>query len=169
MTPGARWYVVHTQPNGEARADLNLRRQGFSTYLPRYARGRRHARRHDVVARPLFPRYLFVALDPARDRWRSIQSTFGVSHLVAAGEEPLPVADGVVDEIRARETHDGFVRLGLPAGVRPGSAVRLIDGIFAEATGVLERIADANRVAILLQLLGREVRVFVSPACLGAA
>jgi len=169
MMPGARWYVVHTQPNGEARADLNLRRQGFSTYLPRYARGRRHARRHDVVARPLFPRYLFVALDPARDRWRSIHSTFGVSHLVAAGEDPLSVPDGVVDEIRARETHDGFVRLGLPAGVRPGSAVRLIDGIFSEATGVLERIADANRVAILLQLLGREVRVFVSPACLGAA
>jgi transcriptional antiterminator RfaH len=169
MMPGARWYVVHTQPNGEARADLNLRRQGFSTYLPRYARGRRHARRRDIVARPLFPRYLFVALDPARDRWRSIHSTFGVSHLVAAGEDPLPVPEGVVDEIRARETHDGFVRLGLPAGVRPGSAVRLLDGIFAEATGVLERIADANRVAILLQLLGREVRVFVSPACLGAA
>lgn len=169
MMPGARWYVVHTQPNGEARADLNLRRQGFATYLPRYARGRRHARRHDVVARPLFPRYLFVALDPARDRWRSIQSTFGVSHLVAAGEEPVALPDGVVDEIRGRETQDGFVQLGLPAGVRPGSAVRLIDGIFAEATGVLERIADANRVTILLQLLGREVRVFVSPACLGAA
>ncbi len=169
MMPGARWYVVHTQPNGEARADLNLRRQGFSTYLPRYARGRRHARRHDVVVRPLFPRYLFVALDPARDRWRSIHSTFGVSSLVAAGEDPVPVPDGVVDEIRARETDEGFVRLGLPAGVRPGSPVRLIDGIFAEATGVLERIADANRVAILLQLLGREVRVFVSPACLGAA
>lgn len=169
MMPGAHWYVVHTQPNGEARADLNLRRQGFSTYLPRYARGRRHARRHDVVVRPLFPRYLFVALDPARDRWRSIHSTFGVSSLVAAGEDPVPVPDGVVDEIRARETDEGFVRLGLPAGVRPGSPVRLIDGVFAEATGVLERVADANRVAILLQLLGREVRVFVSPACLGAA
>jgi transcriptional antiterminator RfaH len=169
MMPGARWYVVHTQPNGEGRADLNLRRQGFATYLPRYARGRRHARRNDVVVRPLFPRYLFVALDPARDRWRSIHSTFGVSHLIATGEEPVAVPDGVVDEIRGRETHDGYVRLGLPAGIRPGSAVRLIDGIFAEATGVLERIADANRVAILLQLLGREVRVFVSPACLGAA
>ena len=43
-----RWYVVHTQPNGEARADLNLRRQGFATYLPRYAR-----RREGVVDRIL--------------------------------------------------------------------------------------------------------------------
>jgi transcriptional antiterminator RfaH len=169
MTAGSRWYVVHTQPNGEARADLNLRRQGFCTYLPRYVRRRRHARRQEMVARPLFPRYLFVALDVARDRWRAVHSTFGVNHLLLAGEEPLPVPDGVIDEIRARENGDGFVKLGLPAGLRPGSPVRLIDGIFAESTGVLERAADDRRVAILLELLGREVRVFVPPECVGVA
>ena len=162
-----RWYVVHTQPNGEGRADLNLCRQGFATYLPRYARRRRHARRQEVVKRPLFPRYLFVGLDLACDRWRAVQSTFGVNRLVLAGEEPLPVPDGVIDAIRAREDGDGLVALGLPAGVGPGSRVRLVDGIFADAKGVLERIADDRRVAILLDLLGREVRVFVSPASVG--
>lgn len=166
---GLRWYVVHTQPNREARADLNLRRQGFATYLPRYVRRRRHARRHEMVARPLFPRYLFVALDPARDRWRAVHSTFGVNHLVLAGDEPLAVPGGVVEEIRARENDEGFVKLGLPAGIGPGSQVRLIDGIFADAKGVLERVADERRVAILLELLGREVRVFVPAACIGVA
>lgn len=161
------WYVVHTQPNGEARADLNLRRQGFATYLPRYARRRSHARRREVVKRPLFPRYLFVGLDLARDRWRAIHSTFGVNRLVLAGEEPLPVPPGVIDEIRAREDGEGLVTLGLPAGVGPGSRIRLVDGIFADAKGVLERIADDRRVAVLLELLGREVRVFVSPASVG--
>jgi transcriptional antiterminator RfaH len=162
-----RWYVVHTQPNGEGRADLNLRRQGFATYLPRYARRRRHARRQEMVKRPLFPRYLFVGLDLARDRWRAVHSTFGVDRLVLAGEEPLPVPDDVIDAIRAREDDDGLVALGLPAGIGPGSRVRLVDGIFADAKGVLERIADDRRVAILLELLGREVRVFVSPASVG--
>ena len=47
--------------------------------------------------------------------------------------------------------------------------MRLIDGIFTDARGVLERIADETRVAVLLQLLGREVRVFVSPAMVGVA
>ena len=164
---GRRWYVVHTQPNGEGRADLNLRRQGFATYLPRYARRRRHARRQEVVRRPLFPRYLFVALDLARDRWRAVHSTFGVNRLVLAGEEPLAIPDGIIDAIRAREDGEGLVALGLPAGVGPGSRVRLVDGIFADAKGVLERIADDRRVAILLELLGREVRVFVSPASVG--
>jgi transcriptional antiterminator RfaH len=169
MTDGPRWYVVHTQPQSESRADLNLRRQGFTTYLPRYLRTRRHARRTDAVARPLFPRYLFVSLDMARDRWRAIQSTFGVSHLVLAGDDPVALPDGIVDEIRAREGRDGNVMLGLPAGVGPGSSVRLIDGIFTDAVGVIERIADDRRVAILLQLLGRKVRVFVPVASVGTA
>jgi transcriptional antiterminator RfaH len=164
-----RWYVVQTQPHGEAKADLHLQRQGFLTYLPRYLRQRRHARRTEIVARPLFPGYMFVAFDLSRDRWRAIHSTFGVSHLVLAGEDPLPVPDGVVDEIRVREGDDGFVVLGLPVGLKPGSKVRLIDGIFADARGILDRIADNHRVAILLKLLGREVRVSVPAANVSTA
>jgi transcriptional antiterminator RfaH len=164
---GTRWYVVHTQPQNETRAEINLRRQGFTTYLPRYLRTRRHARRTETVARPLFPRYIFVDLNLARDRWRAIQSTFGVSNLVFAGDTPLPMPDGIVDQIRLREGGDGFVTLGLPAGIGPGSRVRLMDGVFADSKGVLERIADNRRVAILLELLGREVRVFVPAASIG--
>lgn len=162
-----QWYVVNTHPQREARAELNLRRQGFVAYVPRYLRKRRHARREDLVARPLFPRYMFVALDLAKDRWRAIQSTFGVSHLVSAGDVPLAISESLVDEIRAREDDNGFVKLGLPAGLGLGSPVRLVDGIFAEYEGVIDRIADDCRVAVLLDLLGREVRVFVPAASIG--
>ena len=74
----------------------------------------------------------------------------------------------MVDEIRARETDAGYVKIGLPAGVKPGSRIRLLDGVFADATGVLEQVADERRVAILLSLLGREVRMFVPAASVGA-
>jgi transcriptional antiterminator RfaH len=166
---GERWYVVHTQAQGEARAEFNLRRQGFTTYLPRYLRTRRHARRTDTVARPLFPRYLFVALDMARDRWRSIQSSFGVSNLLAVGNDPLPLPEGVMDQIRAREDGAGLVQLGLPPGIRPGSPVRLLDGMFTDYRGEFERSADAHRVTVLLELLGRHVRVCVPAASVGTA
>jgi hypothetical protein len=65
MSANQRWYVVQTQPQSESRAELNLRRQGFTTYLPRYMRTRRHSRKVEMVARPLFPRYLFVGFDLA--------------------------------------------------------------------------------------------------------
>jgi transcriptional antiterminator RfaH len=169
MTDGVQWYLVHTLPNNEKRADINLRRQGFGTYLPCYQRQRRHARRTDLVVRPLFPRYLFVQLDLARDPWRSVLSTFGVSALVCACEKPAAVSHYVIDEIRAREGKDGFVVLGLPAGLKPGSSVRLVDGLFADYQAVLERIADARRVSVLLSLLGRQVRVVVPAASVAAA
>jgi transcriptional antiterminator RfaH len=167
MTSGSHWYVVHTQPNNESRAEVNLRRQGFTTYLPRYLRRRRHARRTEQVSRPLFPRYLFVCLDLTRDRWRSIQSTFGVNSVILAGETPTPLPLQVVEEIRAREDRDGFVTLGLPAGLKPGNRICLTDGLFADCQGVLERISDNRRVAVLLSLLGRKVRVFVPAASIG--
>ncbi len=58
-----RWYVVHTHTRGERLAMVNLRRQGLDTYLPQYLKRRRHARRTEWIPAPLFPRYLFVAMD----------------------------------------------------------------------------------------------------------
>src|SRR3989304_7459176 len=93
--PGAdkmpRWYVVHTPPQSEARAKANLERQGYEVYLPRCRKWRRHARRADIVAAPLFPRYLFLRLDISCDRWRPVLSTFGVCAFVCYGGVTAPV------------------------------------------------------------------------------
>src|SRR2546430_6869407 len=108
---GARWYVVQTQPHAEAKAASHLSRQGFAVYLPRYLKRRRHARRIETVAAPLFPRYLFVTVDMMCQRWRSIHSTIGVSRLVCNGDDPVPVTDDVIETLRAREDEQGFVTL----------------------------------------------------------
>ncbi|MGH9550353.1 MAG: transcription termination/antitermination NusG family protein, partial [Terriglobales bacterium] len=50
-----KWYVVQTHPYAETKAAAHLGRQGFETYLPRYVKRRRHARRVNTVAAPLFP------------------------------------------------------------------------------------------------------------------
>ena len=169
MTDGNRWYVVLTQPNGEARAQANLLRQGFSVYLPRYRRIRRHARKTEVVARPLFPRYMFVSLDLARDRWRAIQSTFGIQSLVLSGDRPGEIADGVIGAIQQREDDEGYVQLSPAVPFHKGNKVRILDGIFEDSVGVFERIADKRRVAVLLQLLGREVLTLIPRDSIAAA
>ena len=96
----------HQAERGGACRAIICARQSFGVYLPRYTKMRRHARKIEAVARPLFPRYLFVALDLARDRWRSIQSTFGVVGLVMSGEQPAPLPTDVVESNpRARGWH----------------------------------------------------------------
>ncbi len=165
----ARWYVVQTQPHAEAKAMAHLGRQGFGTYLPRYLKRRRHARKTENVAAPLFPRYLFVAVDMETQRWRSIQSTFGVSRLVCNGDEPAPVPPAVLTALQEREDAAGFVTLEQRPQFAPGEKVRVVDGIFAESLGLFEGMADRERVAILLDLLGRKVRILLDEGAITAA
>ena len=165
---GPAWYVVHTHLHAEARAASHLERQGYSIYLPRYLRRRRHARRVDTVARPLFPRYLFVTVDRLAQRWRGIQSTIGVAHLVCNGERPAVVPSAVIDELLGRQNEAGFIRLDRPR-FSPGDKIRVVDGVFATGLGLFEGMTDHQRVAILLDLLGREVRVVLDGDAIAAA
>src|ERR1700743_1219444 len=117
------WYVVQTQPNSEAKATQNLIRQGYEVYLPRYLKRRQHARKVDFAAKPLFPRYLFVAVDMATQRWRSIHSTFGVARLVTNGDAPAMVPTGVIGAIKAREDGEGFIQMDRRLTFEPGDKV----------------------------------------------
>ena len=154
-----KWYVVQTHPRAEVKAAENLHRQGFSTYLPRYLKRRRHARRVETVAAPLFPRYLFVAVDMATQRWRSIQSTIGIMQLVRNGNEPAAIHARIIDALKSRENEHGFIQLDQRQAFRPGDKLRVIDGAFCDSFGSFEGMSDKERVTILLDLLGRKVRV----------
>lgn len=164
-----RWYVVHTQPNGETRADEHLRRQGYVTFLPRLLKRRRHARKTEMVSRPLFQRYMFVQLDAASQGWRAIRSTFGVAGLVGGENGPQPVQDGIVESLLARRGEDGYFRAPAATPFSAGMAIRVTEGLFATASGVFESMSDSERVSVLLELMGRRVRVALSIDSVAAA
>jgi transcriptional antiterminator RfaH len=164
-----RWYAVHAQVNAEAKACLHLRNQGFGTYLPRYMRRRSHARRVELVPTPLFPRYLFVEFDREVVRWRAIRSTVGVSGLVTHGDVPTPVPVGIVEGIMAREDEHGMVPVASTQRFAPGDKVEILDGALEGLTALFEGTTDQQRVILLLDLLGRQVRVTVPTATIRAA
>jgi len=154
-----RWYVAHTHPRSEVQALTHLRRQGFFAYVPQYLKRRRHARRTDTVRAPLFPGYLFVRMDIDTIRWRAIRSTVGVRHLICNGEQPVAVPDGVVEDIRAREDDRGVVPVHEPAPFDRGDAVHVVDGPLSDQVGFFECETDEERVIVLLNLMGRQLRV----------
>jgi transcriptional antiterminator RfaH len=168
-TAQPRWYVVQTHPHAEHKAATHLIRQGYGVYLPRYLRRRRHARRIETVPTPLFPRYMFVAIDMTVQRWRCIQSTFGVSRLVCNGDEPAALPNGVVESLQEHQDEQGFVRLNVPSRFTPGDKVRVLDGVFVACLGLYEKMTENERVAVLLDLLGRKVRVVLDADSICAA
>ena len=154
------WYVAQTHPNSEGKAAIQLQRQGFETYLPRYIKTARHARRTRLLQAPLFPRYIFVRLDPQTQRWRAVNSTTGITQLVGHGDRPSPVVAGIIESLKQREGANGFFDFAAPAmSFKPGDAVCVVRGVFEACQGFFEARTDRDRVAILLDLLGRKVRV----------
>ena len=154
-----RWYVVQTHPRVEQRAAWHLCNQGFGAYLPQHLKRRRHARRTEWVRAPLFPGYLFVAMDIARMRWRAIASTIGVCRLVSDGERPTPVPVGIVEEIRVREDTNGLIRMDRQRPFKRGEVVQITSGPLADRAGLFECQVEEERVILLLELLGRQVKV----------
>ena len=167
-TIGPAWYAIQCQPHGEARAVLNLARQGFEAYFPRYLKTRRHARQMRTVVAPFFPRYLFVRLDLTTQRWRSVNGTFGVSGLVGPSDCPSRVPEGIIDALRAREDEKGFISVTHPAERwKAGDPVRITGkNAFHGCSGLFEGLNDEDRVRVLLDLLGRKVRVTLDIAAL---
>src|SRR3954462_10228512 len=126
-----RWFAVQTLHRRESGAQLQLEAQGFRAFLPQVTRTVRHARRLRTVRIPLFPSYTFVSLDLERDRWRSVNGTFGVARLVMAHERPVPVPTGVVESFLDLQGANGVVRLDHELSV--GQRVEVIAGPFAQA------------------------------------
>jgi transcriptional antiterminator RfaH len=154
-----QWYVVHTLPRKENVALQNLRSQSFDVFFPRYICLRKHARRAETVLSPLFPRYLFVALDVAHERWSSINSTRGVAYLVQQNGCPVSVPLRVITELKRRSDLNEVVPLSSLEIFEKGTKLEVIDGTFVGQAGIYDRMEDTRRVQILLSLLGKEVKV----------
>jgi len=166
---GPSWYVVQTHPHVEVKAAAHLERQGYSVYLPRYLKRRRHARRIEIAPAPLFPTYLFVMIDTPKQRWRPIKSTIGVSRLVCHGDEPAVLPAAVIDDLRSRHNDAGLIQLDLRPTFRPGDNIRVTEGAFRDCFGLYQGMTDRQRVAILLDLLGQKVRVVLDSDAIALA
>ncbi len=164
-----RWFVVRTHPQGEFKALGHILRQGFDAYLPKYLKRRRHARKTDTVQSPLFPRYLFVGMDPERARWRALNSTVGVSELICHDGRPTPLPDEVVEELKRQEDERGLVMIGRRTTLQPGDKVQITEGAMSDQVGILQTLSDNQRVFLLLELLGRQVQVQMPFAAIAPA
>ena len=169
MNANLKWYVVQTHPNAEMRAVTHLLRRGFEVYMPRFRKLRRHARKTELVVRPLFPRYLFVAFDQAAGSWHAVRSTIGVSNLVGGKLGPTPIRDTVMRDLKRREDDSGFFCFDPRPRFSQGEKIRLLTGALSACVGLFESMTDSDRVAVLLEILGRKVRVVVDCANIARA
>ena len=157
------WYLIHTKPSGETLAGRNLERQGYVAFLPRVVQTVRRAGRWLERVGPLFPRYLYLRLNEGQQALGPVAFTLGVAAIVRFGSRYKVVTDRIVGDLQARaEPETGLHRLSLEPKLAAGMAVRVSSGPFDGLEGVFEREAGADRVVVLLKLLGQSSSVCVS-------
>ncbi|USO01432.1 MAG: transcriptional activator RfaH [Alphaproteobacteria bacterium] len=154
------WHVAHTQPLKEKVAQEHLLDQGYEVYMPRFKKTVRHARKVEEKHAPLFPRYIFVGMDVTTARWRSVNGTRGVSHLLMGNDlTPAQVPTCVINELRSRESDEGIVPIASLVTFVKGEKVRVLDGALKDQIGIFEAMNDKFRVQLLLTFMGREMKM----------
>ena len=156
----AKWYVARVKPGGFSRAQTNLDRQGFETFMPLHRKTVRHARQMRNVLRPVFPGYLFIKFGSDRGDWRKINSTFGVSQLITFEVgKPAPVPNALMAGLRAR--CDDHHVLQPSSDLRTGARVRMLSGAFADFVGEVEGMVANDCVRLLFEFMGQTTRLDV--------
>lgn len=115
------------------------------------------------MKQPLFPGYLFINLCKHSDNWHAIRSTRGVLRLVTFANEPLPVADDIIDDIQTRLSKVADQPL-----FKAGMPVAITEGPFKDLNAVFCKADGEERAIILLDLLNRQQHLRVPLRALAA-
>ena len=142
------WAVAQTEHQREKTAKRFLEDDGYTVFLPLTYTGQLRQR-----LTPLFPSYLFVEIET---RFYSIEHTVGVIQLLKSGDAPAAVPEKEIRKLK-RQQRDGVIRLPRRE-TEIGDAFRVLRGPFEGFDGLYDGLSGADRVWILLNLLGAQRR-----------
>lgn len=162
---GQRWYAIQTKPLKERDVAKRLTDLGLEVFLPWLRTRRRVGSRHQWVLVPLFPGYLFSFLDMVASG-KSARYSPGVKDFLKFGSQLAEVRQEIIDALRER-CPEGVAQMDL-VSAKPGDAVRINEGPFSGLEAVFEKsLKGSERVAVLLDILGRQTRIELPAEAIG--
>ncbi len=160
MSFSAFWYAIQSKARAERRVADYLASKDVEAFLPCLLVRHRHGSRRWEAPEPLFPCYLFARFEPTPHLFYQVRWAPGVRRLLGDEDGPTPVADEVIEYLRARQGEQGFIVPRQP--FTPGTRVRFRRGPFALLEGIIDRpTSRADRVRVLLMLVHTPVTVEV--------
>jgi len=154
------WYVIYCKSQQDAKAELNLARQGFDIYRPtRRTKSKNRSGKITLTTESLFPRYIFLNIDANVRSIAPVSSTYGVSKFIKFGSEYAKVSDQLIDQLRTSEnTHtcanSSYDFLKGDKIIVEGSGFDCIEGVFQNPCG-------ESRALVLLSILGQQSKIDV--------
>lgn len=150
---GPSWFAIQVKPRCERLVAMCLREKGYEEFVPLAKTG--VAPNKVGVEKPLYTGYVFCHFDPYISA--PIVTTPGVVRLVGNGAIPISIPNAEIEAVRA------LVNSGYPLHAWPfinvGDWVRVTEGPFAGAVGILLRLKNSHRLVVSINVLGRSSAV----------
>jgi transcriptional antiterminator RfaH len=157
IEPGIRWYALQTKPNKEKEVEKRLTDLQVEVFLPWMRTRRRIGSRFHWVLAPLFPGYLFCRLDLMASG-KAARYAPGVKDFLKFGNQIAEVGVEIVTSLRER-CPNGVAQIE-PLSANPGDTVKINEGPFSGLQAIFEKkMKGSERVAVLLDILGRQTRL----------
>ena len=154
-----QWYCLRSESRKEHIATNNLQNLCFEVYLPVYCRVIRHARKITLAAKPVFPGYLFAAIQNDF-QLSQFKRTKGVKAVVSAGIKPISIHSSFIHQIKAKEDAQGYVQIN-QGRFQSGDLVNIQEGALKGLQGLFHCSLDDQRAMLLVHLLGNMQRIEV--------
>lgn len=156
------WFLAYSKPRLEEVALENLLRQGYEAWCPTIKKVPARRRKSDEAAlfgqEVLFPRYVFFRPAHAEQSIGPVRSTQGVVSMVRFGVEFARLSHEKLVQIAHWVEQQQDLGAAELMGLKPGTAVKVTAGPL-KGLDALVRMTAADRVVVLLQLLGKDHEV----------
>lgn len=147
------WYLLYCKPKQEYRAQSNLKNQGIESCFPTFIK--RKTTGSKAVSQPLFPRYLFVKLDPYSSHFSAVKNTRGVSDFIRYGTDLQVVPDELVIQLMNNDTSD------VQCELNKGDLVKLTEGCYKNIHAIYQQSDGELRSILLIKLLNQYAEIVV--------
>ena len=163
---GIIWVLIYTKAKEEKKANENLQKQGFKTFLPLIARTNKDDGFSSLV--PVFPRYFFVQINLKLDNWTYINSSYGVSKIVMFSEKFTPIPNHIIKLIQNKLDESGIYKEEVSVvDYQKGDSVCIKEGRFAGVDAIFLSKKSKDRVRLLLKLLNTSVVTEITKSNIG--
>ena len=163
---GIIWVLIYTKAKEEEKANENLQRQGFKTFLPMIAASNKNNESKSLV--PVFPRYFFAQINFELDNWTSIKSSYGVSRIVMFSEKFTSIPNNIIKLIQDKFDESGIYKEDVSVvDYQKGDHISIKEGGFAGIDAIFLSKKSKNRVTLLLKLLNTSVVTEISTSAIG--
>ncbi|MGF1683303.1 transcription/translation regulatory transformer protein RfaH [Photobacterium minamisatsumaniensis] len=154
------WYLLYCKRSEQERAVINLDRQGVECYYPQVTVQKIVRGKRVETYEPLFPSYMFVYFDPEDISYTTVRSTRGVADFIRQGAKPQTVLPDLIYGLMVNEDSEEH-QAKLSSLPRPGESLKLSQGQFKGIDAIYQEPDGEKRSFMLINLLGKRVKVSV--------